>query len=310
MGTTRIKVIDLSAEVEQIKTSRKRAQTAAVREIKKPLIKEKKPGRPQVIVSEPEITEKIEEEKILPEKEEKVVQRTKITQRKGRKYQNAKLLVDPAKLYPVDTALELVKKVNIASFNGSVEAHIVVKQKGFGGTVTFPHPFKKGNKILVFAQGLINLPQSSLPAGRDGIIIGNDTTIEEIAAKKLVPKRDFNLVIATPEFMPKLAQLGKFLGPAGLMPNPKSQTVTDKPEEVIKKFTAGASEFKTESQAPVIHLAIGKLSQDIKQLKENLTAVITAVNYKRIVKLYLAPTMGPSVKVDTSTLPLIRVALS
>ncbi len=295
MGTTRIKVIDLSAEVEQIKTSRKHAQTASVGEIKKPLISEKKVKKLKVVTAEPQILEKIEEKEILPGKEEKVVKRKKITQRRSKRYQNAKLLIDPARFYPVDEALDLVKKVSIANFPGTVEAHIVVKQKGLRGTVTLPHPLKKETKILVFTSGKINLP-------KDGIVIGDETTIEEIEARKLVPKKDFNLVISTPEFMPKLAQLGKFLGPAGLMPNPKSQTVTEKPEEVIKKFSAGASEFKTESEAPVIHLAIGKLSQDKKQLKENFLSVIIAVNPQKIVKLYLAPTMGPSIKVDLSSL--------
>lgn len=319
MGTTRIKVIDLSAEVEQIKTSRKRAQTAAVREIKKPLIKEKKKvaagseprpeGRekPQKVAVELEtrlpagqVSEKIEKQEILPEKEE--VPKQKVTQRRGKKYQNAKLLTDPAKFYPADIALELVKKINVAKFDGKVEAHILVKQKGVRGSFAFPHPFGNSRKILIFASRKVNLPKPDRLAGGDGILLGNEKTIEEIEARKLVPKKDFNLVISTPEFMPKLAGLGKFLGPAGLMPNPKSGTVTDKPEEVIKKFSAGTVEFKTESQAPVIHLPIGKLSQNQKQLKENLMAVITAVNPQKIVKLYLAPTMGPSIKVDLSSL--------
>ena len=311
MGTTRIKVIDLSSDVEQIKTSRKRAQTGAISDIKKPLVKEKKPtagNEPREGEREKQATPPVETQAFQPadlevfgkievgqKPKEGKTSKQKWNQKKGKKYQKAKLSLNQTTLYPLELALELVKKVSFTKFDASIEAHIVVKQKLARGQVLLPYPVKKQQKVLVFASGKLDF-------AKNGVILGNDKIIEDIETKKLLPKKDFAQIIATPEFMPKLARLGKILGPAGVMPNPKLGTVTEKPQDAVKKFSSGAVEFKTDANSPVIHCVIGKVSQDIGQLKENLQALATAINPQRIQKVYLAPTMGPSVKVDTSTL--------
>lgn len=310
MGTTRIKVIDLSSDVEQVKTSRKRAQTGAISNIKKPPVKEKKAtagNEPREGEQEKQATLSVETQAFQPADQEFLgktqgrqkpkeakTSKPKWNQKKGKKYQNAKLSLDSATFYPVDSALELVKKVNFASFDASIEAHIALRQKLARGQVLLPYPVAKQQKVLVFASGKVDFV-------KNGVILGDDKTIEDIEAKKLLPKKDFSQIIATPSFMPKLAKLGKILGPAGLMPNPKLGTVTEKPLEAVKKFASGAIEFTTDTSSPIIHCVIGKVSQDIGQLKENLQALITAINPQRIEKVYLAPTMGPSVKVDLAS---------
>jgi len=125
------------------------------------------------------------------------------------------------------------------------------------------------------------------------VVIANDKVLADIEKGEI----DFDILLATPELMPKLAKLARILGPKGLMPNPKNGTLTPKPEIKKKELEAGAFTLKTEKKAPLMHLVIGKVSMDDKQLKENLVAVIKALKNK-IVKLAIAPSMGPAIKVD------------
>jgi len=298
MGTTRIKVIDLSSSgQEQIKTSRKRAVKGLIGEIKRPLIEKKKtkpkPEKEELEPGAEEIEEKIGEEKILPEKEKIFKKTRKITRIRGEKYQNAKHLIDDKKLYPIEEALELLKKTSFAQFDASCEAHIILKQKGARGTVTLPHGTGKKTKILVFA-----------PNGKasNGIIWGDEETIEKITNGELKPQKDFALVLATPDFMPHLAKIARILGPRGLMPNPKSGTIITDPQTALKKHSQGQIEYKSEEKVPIIHTTFGKISFVKDQLKENLLALTTAIGLQRIKKLVISSTMGPGIKVDLSSL--------
>lgn len=194
---------------------------------------------------------------------------------RGKAYTAALKTVDPKKLYPLAEALELIKKVSFSKFNGSVDVHLNVRETGLKGGVEFPHPTGKKQTIR----------------------LADDLLIKELEAGKI----NFSFLLATPAMMPKLLKFAKLLGPRGLMPNPKAGTITDKPEESIKKL-AGKIAFKTEAKSPTIHLTIGKVDSSSKQLKENFTALFEAVGGNNILKAVIAPTMGPGIKIDLDSL--------
>lgn len=212
----------------------------------------------KVIETETEVTE-----------ETKVIKPAKV---RGKKYQAAKKLVDVNKYYPLADAVKLVKQVSLSKFEGKVEAHLTILDIGNVGEITFPH----------------------LEATSKKIVILNDTILAEIKEGKL----DFDLLIATPATMGKLLPLARVLGPRGLMPNPKAGTLTDNPEEAVKRLSAAKTVIKTEKKAPVIHIIVGKVSQPDKELIANVGELIKVVKPTKIKKLVLCPTIGPSVKVE------------
>lgn len=191
---------------------------------------------------------------------------------RGRAYQAARTKVDPTKLYPLEEAIELVKQVSISKFNGSIDAHFSTLKKGLTGEVNFPH-FKGKIKKVVIAD-------------------------DKVLAKIKTAKIDFDVLLATKEFMPKLVPFAKVLGPKGLMPNPKAGTIVDDPKKALEKFQGGLTRFKTEKDQPLIHLKIGQVSQPENELEENLKALIIAIGPKNIKKLVICPTMGPGIKIQ------------
>lgn len=190
----------------------------------------------------------------------------------------------------------MVKKLSYAKFNATLEAHINTAQTGLRGLVSLPYASGKKLRILAFGKG-------AEQSGAD--LVGTDEIIERISQGKV----DFDLIITTPEWMPKLAKVAKILGPKGLMPNPKNGTITppaggsaDGLKKAIEGFQAGKTEYKTESKAPVVHLALGKLSQPTDELSQNIQTLLQTIGKTRIKKVSLAPTMGPSVKLDLTTI--------
>lgn len=190
---------------------------------------------------------------------------------RGKKYQEARKKVDPNKIYPLTDAIKLVKTTSISKFDGKVEAHVTVFDIGTAGDITFPH----------------------LETGSKKIVILNDTILKEINDGQI----NFDILIATPVTMPKLLPFARLLGPKGLMPNPKNGTLTDKPEEALKKLSVAKTVLKTEKKAPVVHIVIGKVSQPEKELEANVAELIKVIRAPKIKKLALCATMGPSVKV-------------
>jgi len=263
---------------------------------------------------EPEKLEKIEElelEKEAKPEEEVVVKATKKKQRegkakqRGRRYKNLASTIDKSKLYPAEEALELIQKAANTKFDETIEAHINLgispdkQEHQVRTSVVLPHQVGKKIKILVFAEkGLEELKKF-------GAEIGNDETLKEIEAGKV----GFDKIVADPSWMPKLAKVAKVLGPKGLMPNPKSGTVTDNPMAVLKEFAQGKIELRAE-KAPIIHVVVGKRSFETKKLAENLASIITALRAakpegfkKELIKsVYLSSTMGPSLRSDPSSL--------
>lgn len=191
-------------------------------------------------------------------------------QGRSKKYRAVRAHLDKSKLYPVAEAVEVVKKASYSSFVGSVEAHLVVREVGMTAEVALPHSTGKSVKVAIVDEALL----------------------EKIAAGDI----DFDVLVAHPEFMPKLARFAKVLGPKGLMPNPKNGTLTPNPELKKKALEAGAFTLKTEKKAPLMHLRIGKLDMPSNELVANLEALLKALKGK-VLKLSIAPSMGPGIKV-------------
>jgi len=216
-------------------------------------------------------TETKETEKVAETSVEETSTVKKAAKIRGKKYKEAKKKIDVLKLYPLKEAIKLVKDTSISKFDGKIEAHITVADIGNVGEITFPH----------------------LDLGAKKIVILNDAILAEIKDGKV----NFDILIATPVTMPKLLPFARLLGPKGLMPNPKSGTLTDKPEEAVKKLSVAKTMVKTEKKAPVIHIIVGKVSQSETELQANVTELIKVIKVPKIKKLALCATMGPSVKV-------------
>lgn len=251
-------------------------------------------GRPKVKIMGDDIVAQINAELGVKEvkKEEKVTEAPKKVQKtsvkpRSKKYQEISKDLDKSKTYPVNEAIDLVKKNSYSKFEGTLEAHINTITTGIRGLVSLP--FVSGKKLRILAFG----PSTSLRV-EDNVIIGDEAKIEEINKGKI----DFDLLLTTPDWMAKLAKVAKNLGPRGLMPNPKSGTITTDLKKSVESFQSGKTEYKTEAKAPVIHLGLGKLDQPTEQLVANIKTLIQQIGKTRVKKVVLSPTMGPGVKVD------------
>ncbi len=221
------------------------------------------------------------EEKIQKSSKKSKVVKVKQQKTRSKKYQETKKLIDKNKKYLISDAIELAKKTSYTKFEGSLEVHIRLKAKKSG----------KGLKAEII-RGLIELPY---PTGKK-IKVG---VIDEVLAEKILKDKttDFEVLLAKPEMMPKIARLAKILGPRGLMPNPKSGTVTTDPQQTMKKILAGRCEFKSDKNG-IIHFTLGKVLQDNKQLQENFNTLVSKIGKDKLQTVTLCATMGPGVKVD------------
>lgn len=177
---------------------------------------------------------------------------------------------------PLARALENLRKFRKSTFDETVELHINTREKGINGTVILPHGTGKQIRVK----------------------IADDAVIAAVETGKI----DFDVLVATPQMMPKLAKVAKILGPRGLMPNPKNGTITDKPEAAVEKLQAGQVGFKTESSAPIIHMSVGKLSFDDTQLADNIKTIVLAVGSAKINSITLKSTMSPAVKLNIANI--------
>jgi len=212
--------------------------------------------------------EEIKTEAEVVETTEKIIKVAKI---RGKKYLSSKKKVDVLKFYPLKDAIKLVKETSYSKFDGKIEAHLSVIDMGNLGEISFPH----------------------LEVGTKRIQLLDDKILAELKEGKI----NFDILIATTTTMPKLLPFARILGPKGLMPNPKNGTLTDKPEEAMKKLAVAKTIIKTESKAPVVHIIVGKVSQSEKELEANISELIKVIKAPKIKKMVLSATMGPGVKV-------------
>jgi len=241
-----------------------------------------------------EKTKKLQEEIVTKAKKEGKKKTTGPKKTHSRRWLEARKKVDSQKSYPLAEAIKLLKEVSISRFNGSVDAHLVIKKIGLKGEVEFPYFSGKRQKILIVSHEEIKNEKKESGKGKretESTKIININQLKEIINQGL----DYSIIIATPQVMPKLIKYAKILGPRGLMPNPKTETITDKPDQLAKKL-AGKTNWKTEAKSPLIHITIGKVNQPEKELEENLKTLIAAVGKQNIKKAVLAPTMGPGIK--------------
>lgn len=220
--------------------------------------------------------------------------------RRGKKYKGVAEKIEK-KVYSVEEGLALVKENKVAKFDESIEVHVktgIDPKKGdqqLRGSVVFPHGTGKTKKIAV----ITSTKAKEAKDAKADVVMGEEM-IDEIKKGKI----DFDVLVATPEMMPKLAQVAKILGPKGLMPNPKTDTVTDKIKEAVEMLKKGKVSFKNDNTGNV-HQVIGKISFSEAQLKENLEAFIDAlekakqeaVKGKLITKIVICSTMGPGVEI-------------
>jgi large subunit ribosomal protein L1 len=208
--------------------------------------------------------------------------------------------------YTLQDAVPLLQKVKFAKFDETVDLTMRLgvdpkhADQMVRGTVVLPHGLGKSKKVLVIASG--EKVREAEAAGAD--IVGGEDMVEKIQKENWT---DFDAVIATPDMMKSVGRLGKVLGPRGLMPNPKTGTVTFDVAAAVKETKAGKVEFRTDKTA-LVHVPVGKISFPAEKLVENAATVITSVikakpsvaKGKYIKGCYLSSTMGPGVPIDTS----------
>jgi large subunit ribosomal protein L1 len=225
--------------------------------------------------------------------------------KRGKKYIEAAKAVDRTKLYDPEEALALVKKTAAAKFDETVEVHIRTGCDGrhadqqIRGAVVMPNGTGKSVRVLVFAKGA--KADEAEAAGAD--YVGAEELLPRIQKEGWL---DFDVVVATPDMMGVVGRLGKILGPKGLMPNPKSGTVTMDVSKAIAEIKAGKVEYRLD-KSNIIHVPIGKVSFDDDKLGENFQALMGAIIKARpaavkgqfLKSVTLSSTMGPGVKVNT-----------
>ncbi len=227
--------------------------------------------------------------------------------KKGKKYIEAAKLVDRTKAYAADEAIELVKKTSFVKFDASVEVAFRLgidtrkNDQQVRGAVVLPHGTGKTQRVLVIAKG--EKAKEAEAAGAD--YVGAEEYIEKIQNGWF----DFDVIVATPDMMGQVGKLGRILGPKGLMPNPKTGTVTFEVEKAVKEIKAGKVEYRAD-KAGNVHVAIGKVSFDSDKLKENLSTIYNTILRAKpaaakgtyVKNVTLSSTMGPGIKVDPSTI--------
>jgi len=186
------------------------------------------------------------------------------------KYTAARSQVDKTKKYDAFSAIELLKRLSYSKFDGTVELHAVVREVGTSVTMSFPHTTGKSRVVA----------------------IADDKVLAEIEAGNI----NFDVLVASPDMMPKLTKFARVLGPKGLMPNPKMGTLTPNPEKAKELLEGGSITIKTEKKAPLVHVTIGKVSHDTKNLVENIEAFAKKLKGK-LLRLSISASMSPGIKV-------------
>jgi large subunit ribosomal protein L1 len=224
--------------------------------------------------------------------------------KRGKNYQEKFKLIDRSRLYDMDEAVDTVKKTATAKFDETIEAHIKLgvdsrhADQQVRGAIVLPHGTGRTVRVLVFAKG--DKATEATNAGAD--FVGAEELVDKITKENWF---DFDVVVATPDMMGVVGRLGRVLGPKGLMPNPKSGTVTFEVGKAISDIKAGKVEYRLD-KTNIIHVPVGKASFDNEKLSENLNVLLEAIKkakpasskgtYFRSVTI--TSTMGPGIKIN------------
>ena len=260
MGKKKIALVDLS----QSETAQLKASGVRSQKLTKTKVR-------KTVEAPTSVIEPIEVKK---EKEITVKTKKRVKHPRSKRYLAAKAKIDKNKAYSLEAAVKLLREVSLAKFDPSVEFHASLTCDKLSGELQLPHG--SGKKVKVE--------------------IASDATLTKLNDNVI----DFDILVAEPTMMPKLAKYAKMLGPKGLMPNPKTNTISDKPEELKKKLEGGAMRYKSEPKAPLIHLIVGKLSFSDDQLIDNINAVITTLQPKNLSLVHLCSSISPSLKLQFS----------
>lgn len=242
--------------------------------------------------------------KAAAQKREQQRRRSRL-ERAGKQYRNAHTLVEKGKEYNLEEAVVLLAKTSYAKFDAAVEMHINLgidpKQadQAVRGTVTLPHGNGKTQRIAVYASEADQ--KKAKTAGAD--VVGNEQLAKQIKQEQF----DFDILVATPDVMSELGKFAKILGPKGLMPNPKSGTVTQDIAQTVKELKSGRVEFRNDPTG-IVHQVIGRVSFDSSHLRENAVALLRTIHQAKpsgvkvtyIQKIWLTTSMGPSIKLDVN----------
>lgn len=226
--------------------------------------------------------------------------------KRGKKYQDNVKQLDRENLYEVGDAIELVQKTATANFDETIEAHIRLgvdsrhADQQVRGAIVLPHGTGKEVKVLVFAKG--EKIAEAEAAGAD--YVGGEEFIEKIQKENWF---EFDVIVATPDMMGTVGKLGRVLGPKGLMPNPKSGTVTFDVEKSVKDIKAGKVEYRLD-KTNIIHVPIGKASFGNEKLQENFSTLLDAIIKAKpaaakgqyLKSVVITSTMGPGIKINPS----------
>ena len=224
-------------------------------------------------------------------------------ERRGKKYREAAKKIDQDKTYSIADAAKLAVETSTTKFDATVEVHVRLNvdpthaDQNVRATTTLPHGTGKSSRVAVFAPSSDHA--AAKEAGAD--IVGEEDFLEKLKKEEL----DFDILISTPQMMVQLGRFAKLLGPKGLMPNPKSGTVTKNVAQAVSEAKGGKVEFRIDKQA-IVHLGVGKVSFGDKKVAENVSALLSAVKAARpaVIKgayvegIRLSTSMGPSVAVD------------
>jgi large subunit ribosomal protein L1 len=215
--------------------------------------------------------------------------------------------VDDSKFYSVEEAMALVKEVNVAKFDASVDIHVRLgvdprkAEQNLRGTITLPHGTGKEKKVLVFCTP--DKVQEALSAGADY------AGLEEYIQKVTEGWTDVDVIVATPNVMVQIGRLGKVLGPRNLMPNPKTGTVTPNVADAVKEIKKGKMSFRVDKYG-IVHTTIGRVSFSAEQLVDNAREVLNTLQKIKpatakgqyVKSIFTASTMSPGIKVDTKAI--------
>ena len=224
-------------------------------------------------------------------------------ERRGKKYQEAHKLVEKGKLYNLSEAVKLAMDTNPTKFDASVEVHARLgvdprqADQNIRTTLVLPHGNGKTVRVAVFAP--LDVCKAAKAAGAD---IAED---EEFLKRLEKGNVDFDVLISTPQYMPKLGKFARLLGPKGLMPNPKAGTVTADVEKAVKDSKAGKVEYRVDKQA-IVHIGVGKVSFGQDKLIENINAFLDSLKAQKpaslkgsyIKTIFITTTMGPSIQIE------------